>query len=123
MQVAIYARQLTYEGKSAVLPAAMDITDRKRAEEELYRTREFLNTIIDSVPVSLVVKDAQDLRYVLVNRASEELWGISRDQVIGKNAYDIYPRDTADIISGRDRQALDAGHQLFFADQTIETPR
>jgi PAS domain S-box-containing protein len=77
IEVAVYARRLTYEGRPATLTAAIDITDRNRAEEELNRTREFLNTIIDNVPVALIVKDAKDLRCVLSNRAAGELWGFS----------------------------------------------
>src|SRR5205807_9693057 len=51
-----------------------DITERRRAEKELDRTKTFLNTVIENVPATLVVKDARDHRYVLVNRAAEELW-------------------------------------------------
>ncbi|MFI5015320.1 MAG: EAL domain-containing protein [Hyphomicrobiales bacterium] len=123
IQVVIYSQALTYEGHPAILVASIDNTERKRAEDELERTREFLNTIIESVPVSIVVKDARDFRYVLVNRAGEEFWGISRDEVIGKNAYEIYPKDSADTITDRDRQLLQAGRQLFFEDYTTGTPR
>jgi two-component system, NtrC family, sensor kinase len=57
--------------------AAVDITARKRAEDEARSTREFLSIVIENVPVSIVVKDAVDLRYVLVNRAAEEISGSS----------------------------------------------
>ncbi len=115
-------RAILADGARLVVGCISDITDRKRAQDELSRTREFLNAIIENVPVSLVVKDARDLRYVLVNRASEELWGISRDEVIGKTAHDLYSRETAAKVDGRDRQLVDAGRQLFFDDHTIDTP-
>src|SRR5215471_14253039 len=57
-----------------------DITDRHRAGKELERTRNFLDTVLENVPATIVVKDARDLRYVLLNRASEEFYGIPRDR-------------------------------------------
>src|SRR5262249_53788843 len=41
------------------------ITERHRAEQELQKTRNFLDTVIENVPATIIVKDAQDLRYVL----------------------------------------------------------
>jgi len=106
-----------------LLKVIEDISERKRAERELNRAQEFLKAIIDSVPVSLIVKDAQDLRYVLINRAGEQLWGVSRDEVIGKTAHEVYPKDMADIVAARDRKLLQEGRQLYFEDHIIETPR
>ena len=76
IDVAIYGRSLTYKGRSASLVAAVDITARKRAEDEARSTREFLSVVIENVPVSITVKDVADLRYVLVNRAAEEYLGL-----------------------------------------------
>ena len=54
-----------------------DITESTRAAKELERTKTFLNTVVESVPATLVVKDARDQRYVLINRAGEKFFGIS----------------------------------------------
>jgi PAS domain-containing protein len=43
-----------------------DITDRRIATSELKRARAFLNTVVENVPVSVFVKDAKTLRYILV---------------------------------------------------------
>lgn len=51
-----------------------DITERRKAELERDRAKAFLDTVIENVPVTLVVKDARDYRFVLVNRAAEQLW-------------------------------------------------
>ena len=52
-----------------------DITERRNAMSEIERTRAFLDTVIENVPVTVFVKEAQSQRYILVNRAAEELWG------------------------------------------------
>ncbi len=57
-----------------------DISERRSAVAEIERTRTFLDTVIENVPVTVFVKDAQSNRYILVNRAAEAMWGISREQ-------------------------------------------
>ena len=58
-----------------------DITERRRAERERDRNQAFLDLVVENVPAAIYVKDACDLRYVLVNRAGEENFGLSADQI------------------------------------------
>jgi PAS domain-containing protein len=46
-----------------------DITEQRKIEQERDQDREFLNQIIDNVPVMIAVKDAASRRFVLANRA------------------------------------------------------
>src|SRR5262245_23695838 len=62
---------------------------REHTEQELLRTRAFLDLIIESVPAMLLVRDARDGKCVLLNRAGEELLGCDRRDVIGKNVHDV----------------------------------
>jgi PAS domain-containing protein len=62
-----------------------DITERKRAERELDNTRAFLDMIVENVPSPIIVKDAASLKYLLVNRAAEDYFGIDRAKIIGKD--------------------------------------
>ncbi len=58
-----------------------DITERRRAERELERTKSFLDSVVENVPEIilvkeiLLVKDVPEFRYVFINRAAEEYWG------------------------------------------------
>jgi diguanylate cyclase (GGDEF)-like protein/PAS domain S-box-containing protein len=99
-----------------------DITERRQAEKERDRTKAFLDSVIENVPVTLVVKDARELRYVLINRAAEELSGLSRSEVIGKNAHDLFEKEEADLIVARDNEVLQSGHQLVIDEQPLHTP-
>lgn len=99
-----------------------DISPRKRAERELDRTRNFLNIVIDSVPTPLVVKSAKDNRYILVNRAAEKFYADKREDIIGKTVFDFFSTEDANIITSRDRQALDIGH-LTFEDYFMRTSK
>jgi diguanylate cyclase (GGDEF)-like protein/PAS domain S-box-containing protein len=123
IDVAIYGRSLTYRGRSASLVAAVDITARKRAEDEVRSTREFLSAVIENVPVSITVKSVFDLRYVLVNRAAEEYLGLSREEIVGKTAHDIFPGSTANAVVARDRDQLKTDDCGTLEGYQVETPR
>ncbi len=55
---------------------------------KLGRTQNFLDSIIENMPVSVAVKDARDRCYVLINRTAEAIFGIARGDLIGKSAHD-----------------------------------
>jgi diguanylate cyclase (GGDEF)-like protein/PAS domain S-box-containing protein len=121
IDVSIFSRPLSYNGHTATLVAAVDITQRKQAEEELRSTREFLNTIVDNVPSTITVKDARDLRYMLINRAGEQLFGMPREQVIGKTGRDLLPEQLAKTIEGYDRQVLETRTGLRNTEHPMKT--
>ncbi len=83
-----------------------DITERRRAEQERDRNRKFLDLVIENVPVSIIVRNAGDRRYVLVNRAGEELLGFSRREMIGKTAHECLSPEHATLIDVRDEELL-----------------
>jgi len=99
-----------------------DITARHRAGEELERTRNFLNSVLENVPATIIVKDARDLRYVLLNRASEEFYGIPRDRMLGRTAPDIFPPALAEDMEARDRRLLAVGDREAFDARPIDMP-
>src|SRR5215471_3549475 len=86
-----------------------DVTERHRAVKELERTRNFLDTVLENVPATIIVKDAKDLRYVLLNRASETFYGVARDRFLGKTAADVFPAALAKDMEERDRRLLASG--------------
>ena len=100
-----------------------DITERRNATSELKRARAFLDTVIENVPVSVFVKDARSLRYILVNRAAEALWGLSRDEIVGKTADEVLPKKAADAITACEIELLrHRGSARSHGTYQIETP-
>jgi diguanylate cyclase (GGDEF)-like protein/PAS domain S-box-containing protein len=83
-----------------------DITEREGAKRDLERTRSFLDTIIENVPTTIMVKEFPDLRYRLVNQAGERHLGIDRQSILGKCAAEVFPAAMAQAIDARDRQVL-----------------
>ena len=122
IEVAVYAQGLQYEGRAAALVAVMDLTDRKRAEDEVRRTREFLDAVIENVPATIVVRGASDGRYVLANRAAEQHVGLPRSEMIGKTPHQVFPQATADLLVRHDADVLENRTPQFFAEHAVETP-
>jgi diguanylate cyclase (GGDEF)-like protein/PAS domain S-box-containing protein len=99
-----------------------DITAQKRAARELEQTRSFLDTIIENVPSPIIVKSAQDLRYLLINRAAEQYLGVDRDTMLGKRAAEVIPGATAELIEEEDRKVIESGKVLFLDEHAVSTP-
>jgi PAS domain S-box-containing protein len=99
-----------------------DFTEARRAERILERTERFLATIIENVTQAIVAKDARDLRYIFVNKAAEELFGLPRAQIIGRSASDLFPADTAEMIEQQDRLLLSGEPDFEVSVRTVSTP-
>jgi diguanylate cyclase (GGDEF)-like protein/PAS domain S-box-containing protein len=99
-----------------------DISVRRRTEMERDRSQAFANLVIENVPSTIVLKDAHSLRYMLINRAGEEYFGVPRKAMIGKLAEELFPRVTADSIAEHDQQLLRTGKPQFHDERPVNTP-
>ena len=91
---------------SFVMSLFEDITARKALSRELESTKKFLESVVDNIPVGVIVKHAVDGRYLLINRAAEGILNHDRDLAIGRTSRDIYPEAHAHSIMSRDAEAV-----------------
>lgn len=99
-----------------------DITEQRQRERILERMERFLATIIENVTEGIIAKDARNQRYVFVNRAAEKMIGMSRGEIIGKTARELFSAEAAELIERRDRQLLAQKQQLEPIIDTIDNP-
>ena len=99
-----------------------DITAHLHAERELGEAKQFLNSIIENVPVAVVVKDAVTRKFMLVNRAFEAMLKVTRGDVVGKTVFDIYRTKDAERIDATDSEALAGAIGAYPSDYEIEMP-
>jgi two-component system sensor histidine kinase/response regulator len=90
-------------------------------QRELRRSERFLHDVIENMPLMVFVKDAATLRFVLMNRAGEQMLGVSREQLIGKNDHDFFPKEQADFFTSKDRQVLAGKAALDIPEEPIDT--
>ncbi len=61
-----------------------DVTDRKRAEQELLDNEAKLQAIFDQIDTGIMIIDAETQTILEANRKAVEMSGLSRDQMIGQ---------------------------------------
>jgi PAS domain S-box-containing protein len=69
--------------------SAVDVTDRKQAEEALKKSEEKFSKAFRQSPIILTLTSLKDYRYIDVNETFEQVTGWRRDEVIGRTPMDI----------------------------------
>jgi PAS domain S-box-containing protein len=100
------------EGRFDIVIVCENVTERKRIEDALTQTRQLLESIVEHIPHMVFLKDADELRFVQLNKAGERLIGLPREALIGKTDFDVFPREQAEFFTKTDRDVL-AGHNLL----------
>jgi len=99
----------------------IDVTEQRRAERQLGETKQFLDSIIEHIPVAIVVKDATTRKYILVNRAFETMLGISRRELLGRTTFDIHRAKDAKNIDDADTEALQNSDRVSYNEIEVDT--
>lgn len=96
------------EGGAALrfIGSQVDITSQKAAEDELERQRNLFRTIFDRATDTLIMTDS-DKRIVVCNRATEEMFGLSSDEVMSQSSIQ-------EFLPNFDVSCCDAGDTCFF---------
>ncbi len=81
-----------------------------------------LAAIIECVPDIILVKDADNLRLVLTNRAGEEFFGVPRARLLGKSDHDLFPVEQADAFASTDRAVMAAGESVAIPGEEVLSP-
>lgn len=101
----------------------LDVSEQRKLSRQLASTKQFLETVLDNVPACVAAKNIEDGRYIFANRAYERFWGFSRDQVVGKNARELFGPKSAASIEATDRAALLAPKGQYRNEFEVEVQR
>jgi PAS domain S-box-containing protein len=76
-------RPITFKGESCVQAIVQDITERKQAEEALYKSNAFLNNIIEQSPHAMWIADEAGT-LIRLNQACRDLLNVTDGDVVNK---------------------------------------
>ncbi len=96
-----------------------DVTERKRAEDELARQQAELQTILDAVPALIFYKD-RDSRFVRVNRQLAQVVGWPAESFVGKTDADL-GSEFSEQYRADDLRVLNSGQATHHREERLAT--
>ncbi|OPY26521.1 MAG: Bacterioopsin transcriptional activator [Methanocella sp. PtaU1.Bin125] len=98
-----------YRGAPTVVATALDITQRKKAEEALIESEQKLRGVISQATEGILIVDEQG-RVIEFNQAAEQIYGVGRETVLGRYAWDfLFSVITDDRKSGEAYDRIRSG--------------
>jgi PAS domain S-box-containing protein len=96
-----------------IVAVARDVTERRRAEEELRRTANLLRAVADETTDAVFVKDKGG-KYLLLNEAAAGFVGKSAAEVVGKDDTALFDPEGARHVMEWDRRVMESGRAETF---------
>lgn|GEM_PF-3536222 len=114
----------------ALFGTSVDITDRVHAQQklsekisELEETNRSLDTIIDTLPIMLFIKEADSRQFIRVNDEACQFYGLKREEMVGKNGSEIFPEAMNEQIVQQDNATIESGELLQDEEFHFNHPR
>jgi PAS domain S-box-containing protein len=100
---------LDEEGRvTGMVSSSHDITQQVRAEQELLRSKALLQTVFDTIPLDIMVKDL-DSRIVAMNRRMLEIFSLTEAELAGRQTPLPVRPEELNAILNIDRRVMASG--------------
>jgi len=106
------------DGDRGIVGITIDISDLKQAEEELKKTKNYIDNIINSMPSALMSLD-REFKITQWNHKAEKLYGIKASDAISKPLYQVLPKMKP--FMGNISKAIQTGKPYYFPKQAGKT--
>ena len=84
------------------------LTKEKMSQRDLESSK-FIEIVLQNIPLMIFVKNFKnDLRYSLLNKAGQVIFGASEKDVIGKNDYVFYPKEQSDFFISKNKTVFES---------------
>jgi len=111
------------KGTVSIIGTHVDITEQKQAQEEIQRERILLRTLIDNLPDTIYVKDAEG-RKIIANRADVAAIGANCEaDVIGKTDLELFPNSTGLRGYKDDMEVLRTGEPILSREEFLNNEK
>ena len=85
----------------------------ERTKEELLMLISQMEATLDNLPFNVWCKDING-KYVVANQSFANETAHSKDDIIGKTCYDLFPKDFADLYNAKDQSVMTTGFTESF---------
>jgi len=96
----VHGGRIDYRGEAAIMGTLLDVTERRRYERELERSRAEYRELFESFPEAVFVGTEAE-GFQAVNEMAVERLGYDRDELLSMRPEDIDPRMDGDEVSER----------------------
>ena len=98
-----------------------DDTERKKAEEEVKRSKSQMNEILDSIQDGFIAL-SQYWHFTYANHCAEEFFNADYDDLIGQNLWETFPQLIGSVIETGFKKAKDDHEIQHFEAQGLKNP-
>jgi len=97
-----------------------EIAERKQAQKALLDQHQFLQLLIDAIPMSVFFKNTDGI-YLGCNDAYAQLLGMSKDEIAGKGVHQVFPKAFADKYHEMDQRLFNEPGVQRYEAQAIDS--
>ena len=100
-----------------------ELKERQFAEKQAQKAKQFLQTIIDRLPMAVYVKNAEEKnfgQFQLWNRATEKIFNLEAPKVLGKTVQSYFAPKQAQKFIRQDLAAIEVGKTLIIPEEEIK---
>ncbi|MBN1651411.1 MAG: PAS domain S-box protein [Bacteroidales bacterium] len=120
IDVDIISHRFEYKKRNAVLVMAVNITQRKIAEEELKITHQKVRNIIEYSPSLIYLFDTEG-KFIMGNKNFEKLVGFPLKDLVGKSRDQFFTTEVTDLHRSNDLVVIASKKPLYLEEENIET--
>jgi PAS domain S-box-containing protein len=101
-----------------------EVAKRESVAAELRQDPALLPAMLDNSPSLIFFKEAQEGRYLDINPRFEQLFGLKRDQIIGRTDGEIFPAEQAAMFRANDLRVIESATPMEFEEvaQYVDGP-
>ncbi|WP_421918035.1 PAS domain S-box protein [Marinifilum sp.] len=135
IEIRVHLLKDEYEKPKGYWAIIRDISLRKNAIQQIYNERARLETILETVPEMIWLKDCKG-KYLNCNKNFADFIGVKEESLIGHSDHDIYKgKEIADFYYKKDLEVIESGSTIRFVNiansarsdkeiltETIKTP-
>ncbi len=82
-----------------------DITETVRSQQSLERAEQWQQDLFNNTSSVIYTKDLKG-KYLSINSSFEQLLHVRKEDIVGKNDFEIYSKEVAEILTANDKMAL-----------------